>query len=157
MRTRTFGGVAAACALAMSACDGTSVVTSPGIVSTAPTVVASIGLSSASRASTIVFVGAPPPIKFCDLVISTSAAVDLQQVTIHMINGTNLGGPMITFPSAELTNLFGTTHVMAGAPRTFSMPLSLPDPLPAHSLGATIGFADVHGFIYHAAAIGVCP
>ena len=43
-----------------------------------------------------------------DLRISASTTVDLQQVTIHMIDGTNLGGPMVTVPRADLVGQFGS-------------------------------------------------
>jgi hypothetical protein len=37
----------------------------------------------------------------------------LDQVTFHLLDGTNLGGPSITFPRAELTSMFGSTLVVS--------------------------------------------
>jgi len=38
-----------------------------------------------------------------------------------LINGSELGGPMITIPRAPLTAQFGTTRILAGTPRTFTL------------------------------------
>ena len=36
----------------------------------------------------------------------------LDQVTFHLLDGTNLGGPSITFPRSQLTGMFGSTLVV---------------------------------------------
>jgi hypothetical protein len=46
--------------------------------------------------------------------------VDLEFVTIHMVNGTNLGGPSITFPKANLTSQFGSRRIPSGVTRPFT-------------------------------------
>src|SRR5262245_61901998 len=65
----------------------------------------------------VVFVEPSPII---DLRIAASTTVDLQQVTIHMIDGTNLGGPMVTVPRTDLVSQFGSTRIVAGTTRTFT-------------------------------------
>ena len=156
MRTRTLGVVAMTCALAVSGCDRTTALTSPDGVSFGPTVVALIGPVTAAGAPFVVFTNGTTAVQSCQFVISASQSVDLQQMTIHMIDGSNLGGPMITVPSTALTNQFGTTRVLAGTSRIFSIGL-LSSPLPARSLGASVDFIDGHGFNQRVAAAGACP
>jgi hypothetical protein len=45
----------------------------------------------------------------------------LNSVTIHMIDGTNLGGPSITIPQPELSSRFGSTVIIAGSTRDFAL------------------------------------
>jgi hypothetical protein len=44
------------------------------------------------------------------------------EVTIRLIDGSNLGGPMLTFPQPQLSSQFGSTRVVAGATRAFTLP-----------------------------------
>ena len=55
-----------------------------------------------------------------DLVIAQTGAVDVfvDRVTLHLLDGSNVGGPSITFPRSQLTAMFGSTLV-AGT-RAFS-------------------------------------
>lgn len=53
-------------------------------------------------------------------ITSTGSSVFLDSVTIHMNDGTNLGGPSVTFPRAGLDAQFGTTLVSAGSTRAFT-------------------------------------
>jgi hypothetical protein len=45
----------------------------------------------------------------------------LDSVTLHMIDGTNLGGPSVTIPSPELATQFGSTFIHAGTTRAFAL------------------------------------
>jgi hypothetical protein len=77
-----------------------------------------------------------------DLVITAGTPVQLHQVTIRMIDGTNLGGPMVTVPHAQLVQHFGTVVIGAGTKRTFTF---LPDFVvtrPPHAIAADISFVD---------------
>ena len=47
--------------------------------------------------------------------------VTFDSVTIHMIDGTNLGGPSITIPQPELSARFGSTLINAGTTRDFAL------------------------------------
>lgn len=158
MRRRVYGGVAATCALALWACDGTGVVTSPAAASTTGSMVkASIGAPTEQRPPSVSFVGATTSVQVCQVVISASVPVDLQQVTIHMINGSNVGGPMIPVPSAELTNQLGNIRVLAGTTTAIAINLPPASFWPAQSLGASVGFLDIDGLSHSVAAIGACP
>jgi hypothetical protein len=55
------------------------------------------------------------------LVTAGVQAVTLSSVTIHMIDGSNLGGPSITVPQPELAARFGSTLVAGGATRDFAL------------------------------------
>ena len=45
----------------------------------------------------------------------------LNSVTIHMIDGSNLGGAAITIPQPELATRFGSTVIAAGTTRDFAL------------------------------------
>ena len=45
----------------------------------------------------------------------------LDSVTLHMIDGTNLGGPSVTIPPPELATQFGSMFIHAGASRAFAL------------------------------------
>jgi hypothetical protein len=47
--------------------------------------------------------------------------VTFDSVTIHMIDGTNLGGPSVTIPRPELSTRFGSTLINAGTTRDFAL------------------------------------
>ncbi len=55
------------------------------------------------------------------LVTAGVQAVTLSSVTIHMIDGSNLGGPSITVPQPELAARFGSTLIAGGATRDFAL------------------------------------
>jgi hypothetical protein len=81
----------------------------------------------------------------CEVVISASRTVDVQEVTIRMTDGSNLGGPMVTFPQPQLSSQFGSTRVVAGATRAFTLPC-----MAAPSFGTTILIGYVSGVDSHA-------
>ena len=59
---------------------------------------------------------------FFHLIISAGIGnVTLDSVTIHMIDGSNLGGPSVTIPRPELTTRFGSTLIIAGTTRDFAL------------------------------------
>jgi len=45
----------------------------------------------------------------------------LDSVTLHMIDGTSLGGPSVTIPSPELATQFGSMFIRAGTTRAFAL------------------------------------
>jgi hypothetical protein len=47
--------------------------------------------------------------------------VTLDSVTIHMVDGSSLGGPSVTVPRPELTTRFGSTLINAGTARDFAL------------------------------------
>jgi hypothetical protein len=50
-----------------------------------------------------------------DLVIvhTGPANVFMDRVTLHLLDGTNVGGPSLTFPRSQLNTMFGTTLVVS--------------------------------------------
>ena len=57
-----------------------------------------------------------------NLVVAASAQdLTLDSVTLHMIDGTNLGGPSVTIPTPQLAAQFGSTVVRAGTTRAFGL------------------------------------
>jgi hypothetical protein len=48
-----------------------------------------------------------------NLVIFQERPSFLDQVTLHLLDGTNLGGPSVTFPRSELNGMFGSTLVVS--------------------------------------------
>jgi hypothetical protein len=121
-RTSALASTGAAAALALSACSGGSVVIAPTGASTAAVVSASIGVTAPSPGLFVNYGCAVPPqaAPSFDIVITSTRTADLESVTIRLINGSELGGPMITFPQAPLVTQFGTTRIVAGTPRTFT-------------------------------------
>jgi hypothetical protein len=55
------------------------------------------------------------------VVSSTGAGLFVDQVTLHLIDGTNLGGPGVTFPQPDLNARFANTVVLAGSSRSFGL------------------------------------
>ena len=71
----------------------------------------------------------------CDVVISAARTVDVQEVTIRLIDGSSLGGPMMSFPQPQLSSQFGSTRVVAGATKAFTLPCMA---APSTASGSTI-------------------
>lgn len=83
---------------------------------------------------------APRPLsRRFDIVITALTPVDVDSVTIQMLDGTSLGGPMLTFPRAKLTERFGDLRVAAGIPRRFGFDSQFPCGTSATSVLADIG------------------
>jgi hypothetical protein len=49
------------------------------------------------------------------------AAIRVSSVTLHMIDGTNLGGSSVTIASPELATQFGSMFIHAGTTRSFAL------------------------------------
>ncbi len=125
MRTFVSGCGVAALAIALSACDGGAAV-GVGVIATAP---------SASPAVTASISTVPPAPAFRGfgcfgpsqvavafdvvIVINVSMPMRLNDVMMQLIDGSHVGGPMVTFPQPSLTTQFGTTDVLAGIARPF--------------------------------------
>jgi len=116
--------VVTALAMIMSACDGGAVVASPTRVASSSTVVsASIGVPTVPPGPFVSYgcAATPEAAPTFDIIVTTTRTADLDSVTIRLINGSELGGPIITIPRAPLTAQFGTTRILAGTPRTFTL------------------------------------
>jgi hypothetical protein len=55
-----------------------------------------------------------------DLVVTAIDTATVTQVTIRLPDGSNVGGPSVTFPRPDLRSQFGSTLVLAGTTRTFA-------------------------------------
>jgi hypothetical protein len=83
---------------------------------------------------------APRPLtRRFDIVITALTPVDVDSVTIQMLDGTSLGGPMLTFPRPKLTERFGDLRVAAGIPRRFGFEPQFPCGTSMTSVLADIG------------------
>jgi hypothetical protein len=120
-------------------------------VSTAAPVVVSIRPSLSGSA---VVVDSSPII---DLRISATTTVDLDQVTVHMIDGTNLGGPMVTVPRADLVGQFGNIRILGGSIRTFTLHPRLRWTNPPRSVAADITVMDSRGVAHTVTAESPWP
>ena len=113
------GPTVIAVVLSAYGCDGGGV----GVITTAPAVLATAVPVAASISVTPGFVGLCVgnfyPVQHFHLRITTSTAVDLDHVTMRLIDGSTLGGPSVTIPSSQLTTQFQTTHILAHSSRTF--------------------------------------
>jgi hypothetical protein len=114
-------------AVTLSACEG-GAPAAPSGLSLSPAVSAT--LSAEEHWTEIApFAGPPLLARACggrpyvtpalDLAIVASRTVNVDRVTLRMLDGSNLGGPMVAFPQAGLTNEFGNTVVAAGQSRHF--------------------------------------
>jgi hypothetical protein len=54
-----------------------------------------------------------------NLVITSATDVTVDEVTLHLLDGSNVGGPGITVPPVGLNGSFANTVVRAGTSRTF--------------------------------------
>jgi hypothetical protein len=70
----------------------------------------------------------------------------MESVTLHMLDGTNLGGPSVTIPAPQLNAQFGSTFVRAGTNRVFALQPVFPCVgRRPHSLRATAFLRDRRG------------
>jgi hypothetical protein len=108
---------------ALAACDdegpSAAMVFVPTSSSTLPAITASINPGIVLGPGGFVCPGGPIAPNF-QIVISASQTVELNQVSIQMIDGSHLGGPMVTFPSPLLSSQFSSRRILAGTTRTFT-------------------------------------
>src|SRR6476620_2297169 len=123
-----------------------------GVSTVAPVVVS---ISPALSGTAAFFDGAFSPI--IDLRISATTTVDLHQVTIHMIDGTNLGGPMVTVPQADLVGQFGNIRILGGSIRTFTLHPRIRWTNPPRSVAADITVKDAQGVAHTVTAESPWP
>jgi hypothetical protein len=60
------------------------------------------------------------------LVRSAQTSVSVDEVTLHLVDGTNVGGVEVRFPQPELNRQFGNTFVAAGTGRSFVLKPTFP-------------------------------
>jgi hypothetical protein len=149
MRTTILGGGVMLLSLALGGCDCdhhrcggpfAAAIGTAGISTVAPVVVS---IRPAFSGTTAFFDDVFSPT--VDLRIQASATVDLFQVTIHMIDGTNLGGPMVTVPRTDLVGQFENTRILGGSISTFRFHPRFKWKNPPRSLSADITVKDSRG------------
>jgi hypothetical protein len=138
-------------ALVVSACSDTHTATLTG--GTGPSALSPVNatisaLTMAPEAPVVfesnVTTGVRRSAKF-NLVVAALQTVTMSSVTVHLSDGSNLGGPSVTLPQASLTSQFGSTVIVGGATRTFGFdPQFGPFGTPL-SLSANLLFVDMSG------------
>jgi hypothetical protein len=137
----------AACGIVGTACNDNHGV---GLITTAPAVVAVTTISPSLVGLTALGGFLCPGFVFSTsfnvVVVSTSQDLTMNQVTLHLLDGTTLGGPSVTIPSPRLNALFGTTLVTAGTTRAFPFqPVFDCSATRPNALGAIVVLADRQG------------
>jgi hypothetical protein len=138
-------------AFAVSGCSDTH--TGTATVGTGPSalspVSASISALTMAPEAPVVFqsnvtTGQPRSAKF-NIIVAALQTVTMSSATVHLSDGSNLGGPSITFPQTALISQFGSTAIVAGATRTFGFnPQFGPFETPL-LLSANLLFVDMSG------------
>jgi hypothetical protein len=88
--------------------------------------------------------GQPRSAKF-NLIVAALQTVTMSSATVHLGDGSNLGGPSVTFPQASLTSQFGSTVVVAGATRAFAFSPQFGPGATPHSISVNLLFVDMTG------------
>jgi hypothetical protein len=154
MRTFARLGGLLALSIASTACEGGgAVILNPGgpSASSVSPVSAAVNVPMPTPRAPFVSVGEFVPASF-DVVITASRTVDLQGVTIHMIDGTNLGGPSVTIPQPQLAGQFVNTRIFAGTSRTFTFRPNLTPTRAPFAVGFDLAFVEMNG-ISHAVSV----
>jgi hypothetical protein len=144
--------------VALSACNGT-VVVSPSPIAAASTVsAASVSIVPPAGTQTSLFVGGGCMVgshvthRF-GIGITAVSTIDINHVTVQMNDGTHLGGPAVTFPSAMVAEQFGTIRLVGGTTRTF---IAQPDVVcgatPWRTVSVGVTFQDLGGASHVATA-----
>ncbi len=151
-------------AVTLSACEG-GAPAAPSGLSASPVVSAT--LSAEEHWTEIApFAGPPVTARGCggrpyvtpalNLGIVASRTVNVDHVTLRMLDGSSLGGPMVAFPQAGLTNEFGTTVVAAGQSRHFWFYPSFPCGGVPYAYTAELALVDTTGAT-HALTVSGAP
>ena len=140
MRTGILPSAGLLLVLALSGCEGTTAFISASPVIGGVAVSATIGPPPVGvgylNATTVHLVPA------CTVVIFAVRTIDVHHMTLNMIDGSNLGGPSITIPQAELARQFGTTIVSAGTKRSYQLQMPSSWKRPSYSMTADIAYLD---------------
>jgi hypothetical protein len=144
--------VVAVLAFVTAACDGGAVVVMPSSSASAPPATATITASVAPQTPAFVGfgcqIGARVAFPF-DIAITASTTVDLDSLSVEMIDGTNLSGASVTVPRAEISNRFGGTLVAGGTTRVFTVrPDAVCGAGPWRSVSAAIACRDGSGRLH---------
>jgi hypothetical protein len=152
-----FVAAAAAAAALSTACDGTAFVVSPSgvaIVSPLSVVVAPAPIHADAFTFSTCQTGTRIAPAFAVTLVASSAA-SLDRVTLQLLDGSHVGGPMVTVPQSELTTTFGTVLVTTGARRVLTVRVpSVCGARPFHSVSVEVSGRDPRGASFVATASG---
>ena len=87
--------------------------------------------------------------------MSASSTADVSRVTIQMLDGSALGGPMAMRTPIDLSHQIANRRVAAGTTRTFG--LTVPFEFFPGTLGANVIVIDAFGVAHSVSARGACP
>lgn len=148
--------VAALVAIFASACSdssgGTATVTT-GPSAVAP-VSATISAPMVTPAPPFMYqsnvTGGPQRTAKFNIIIAASQTVTMSSATVRLTDGSNIGGPSVTFPQPALTSQFGSTVIVAGSTRPFAFnplfgPCACTNPL---GISANLLFVDLSGMTH---------
>ena len=151
-QTRSIRRAAALLAAMVSACafSGCDRSTTPGAgLGPGPVLPGGLVITAPRIASSSLALCAARGLLTTDLnvvVSSTGAGLFVDQVTLHLIDGTNLGGPGVTFPQPDLNARFANTVVVAGSSRTFGLtPTFTCGRSAPRSIQGSVGVVDADG------------
>jgi hypothetical protein len=90
--------------------------------------------------------------------VTSHSTLDLDEVTIQLMDGSNRGGPMLTVPRAGLTQQFSTVRITAGRGRTFGFRSTLPcAAAKPYAVTAYLNVSNEQGAAYRITAQGAFP
>ena len=134
-------------ALGTAACDEASpasLIVAPS--TTIPPALASLGPIGLTTLSQFDCSGFVLNTSFNVIVVSSGQDLTMDRVTLHMIDGTNLGGPSVTIPSSQLNAQFGATLGRAGTSRVFPFDTVFGCTVtPPQSMAASVVLTDQRG------------
>jgi hypothetical protein len=99
------------------------------------------GLASAEHACS----GRPYLTPWFDVIITSSSTVTMERATVELLNGTHVGGPMVTIPQGGLDAEFGPAVVRGGHSRTFRFRPRFPCAGSPYGVAAQMTFRDQRG------------
>jgi len=145
-------------AAALPACNGTVVVSPSPVTAAVTSAAARVTIAPPAGTQTALFVGGGCMVgshltERFGIGITAVSTIDINHVTVRMIDGTHLGGPAVTFPSAMVAQQFGTVHLVGGTTRTF---IAQPDVVcgarPWHGVSVDVAFQEPGGASHIATA-----
>jgi hypothetical protein len=81
-----------------------------------------------------------------NLIITSARDVSVEEVTLHLLDGSNVGGAGVTVPRADLNGMFANTIVRAGISRTFVLvPTFQCGGVVPHAIRGDVGIVDPSG------------
>jgi len=150
-----------ALATTLTACEGGVVVAPTGASNTAA---ATATMDTVSWPEPAPFAGPVVTLYGCagyayrtppfNIVITASRTVHLDEVTIQMVNGSNLGGPTVAFPQPSLANEFGNTVIAAGQRRLFRFHPQFPCGEKPAAYAANLGLVEPSGAMHRLTVSG---